>query len=146
MGPSCFVGLFIYNSLNNQQFYIALSSSQSKTHKDKLFFLTSKNNFKLGKTYHLAATYDGESLELYINGKLAETYVVKDNLRKGINHGQAISIGQRFRDKGFKKGMVDELYIFNRELSDIEVDYLAGGTALATNLKSAKDKKALFEY
>src|SRR5690606_22882388 len=32
-----------------------------------------------------------------------------------------LTIGQRFRDRGFAEGLVDELKIFNRELTPLEV-------------------------
>ena len=74
--------------------------------------------------------YDGSSqangLKIYLNGKPANIEVVRDNLYKNItgSGGDNIAIGQRFRDKGFKQGMVDEFKVFNRQLSDLELKHL----------------------
>jgi hypothetical protein len=103
-----------------------------------------------GKWMHVAVTYDGSSKAagqaIFVNGKRAEVTVIKDNLRKDINHGSSITLGQRFRDNGFKGGGVDELYVFDRALSEIEANYLAGGNALSKALKSPSSNAALFEY
>ena len=64
--------------------------------------------------HHLSMVYDGSSeangLKIYLNGAPAETEIIKDNLYKNItgSGGDNITIGQRFRDKGFKQGLVDE--------------------------------------
>lgn len=71
---------------------------------------------------HVAVSYDGSShaggLSIYVNGKRAETEIVKDNLYKEITGGGGdnIAIGERFRDRGFKDGMVDDFRVFNRAL------------------------------
>ena len=71
---------------------------------------------------HVAVSYDGSSraagLSIYVNGKRAETEVVRDNLYKEITGGGGdnIAIGERFRDRGFKGGMVDDFRVFNRAL------------------------------
>jgi hypothetical protein len=49
--------------------------------------------------------------------------------------------GQRFRDKGFKGGQIDEAAIFNRALSPLEVGQLAGGK-LAEALSAPKQHEA----
>ena len=36
----------------------------------KLTYLEGKTKFELGKIYHVVAVYDGQSMELYVNGKL----------------------------------------------------------------------------
>ncbi len=77
--------------------------------------------------------YDGSSqasgLQLFVNGQSAECEVVRDNLTKhikgadGVGGGdvEELSFGQRFRDVGFKDGQIDELKIFTRDLSDLEL-------------------------
>jgi hypothetical protein len=83
---------------------------------------------------HVAFAYDGSSrargLTLYVNGKQAAVDVVRDHLTKTITGGgnDQITIGQRFRDRGFKNGLVDEIKIFDREISPIEATGLHAGT------------------
>ncbi len=37
---------------------------------DKLTYLTADHNFELGQWYHIAGSYDGTTLQLFVNGKL----------------------------------------------------------------------------
>jgi len=75
----------------------------------------------------VAVTYDGssraEGLKIHVNGKLAASEIVYDNLSREITGGggDTIAIGERFRDKGFKYGLVDEFRVYNRELTASEI-------------------------
>lgn len=91
---------------------------------------------KPGEWAHVAVTYDGSSraagLKILVNGKLAETEVIKDHLTKQITGGggDKIAIGERFRDRGFKGGKVDEFRLYDRELTEVEVAQLYDGASL----------------
>ncbi len=80
---------------------------------------------------HVAVTNDGSSradgLQIYVKGKRAETEIVRDSLSKNITGGggDTIAIGERFRDNGFKNGIVDQFRVFDCELSDLEILRLA---------------------
>lgn len=106
---------------------------------------------------HLVMTYDGSSraagLKLYWNGVAAETEVIRDNLWKDITYERGnpqLTIGYRFRDNGFRDGMVDEFKLFDRVLAPIEVEHLHGSPALADALAasepSAEQREGLFDY
>jgi len=95
---------------------------------------------------HVAVTYDGSSraagVRIYIDGVPAELEVVRDGLFKDITYegGEPnLALGFRFRDNGFKGGQVDELRIFNRELTALEAAQLAGRTEAAS-------RDQLFDY
>ena len=72
---------------------------------------------------HVVVTNDGSSraagLRLYVNGQAVPVEVVRDHLTKDITGGggDTISLGERFRDRGFKGGLVDDLRVFARDLS-----------------------------
>ena len=90
---------------------------------------------------HVAITYDGSSrasgLHLYLDGQPAEVDVIRDGLWKDITYGGGepdLTIGFRMRDSGFKGGRVDELRVFNRELSSLESAHLSGDARLTTLL------------
>ncbi len=93
--------------------------------------------------YHVTVTYDGSSrasgLNIYVDGALAETTVVKDHLtRKISNWGDRHSnfaIGTRFRDRGFKDGLVDEFRLFGRCLSPLEARQLFDESSLEEMLR-----------
>lgn len=78
-------------------------------------------------------TYDGSSrasgLKLYLDGKPLETEVTADAIYKSItpaSHGNGVAtIGERFRDRGFLGGEVDDLKIFKRPLGALEVAALS---------------------
>lgn len=105
---------------------------------------------------HVGFLYDGSSraagLKITIDGKPVETEVVRDNLTRNITGGGGdnIAIGERFRDRGFTGGMVDELYVFDRQLTPLEVQQLAGEDNLATAIAAAKNgapaEASLIEY
>jgi hypothetical protein len=84
---------------------------------------------------HLAVVHDGsgraEGLRLYVNAQLSKVDVVRDNLTLDIRHRKEwgdldrnkvkLSLGARFRDIGFKNGSLDELKVYDFQLSDAEV-------------------------
>lgn len=93
----------------------------------------------------VVVSYDGSSrasgLHIYLNGQLADTGIVRDNLYKNITGGGDVhlTVGQRFRDRGFKGGLVDDFKVFNRELSKLEIQHLYG-------LRSIPAETDLLEY
>ncbi len=95
-----------------------------------------------GEWTHVGVTYDGSSrasgLRIYVNGELADVEVVRDNLYKNISGGggDQITIGERFRDRGFTHGLVDEFQVFSRQLSSLELQQLADGSALTQALQT----------
>ena len=94
----------------------------------------------LNRWVHVAMTYDGSSradgLALYVDGQRASCDVVRDQLTKNITGGggDELTIGQRFRDRGFKEGTVDEIVVFDRALAPLEVAQLCDGESLARAL------------
>ena len=99
-----------------------------------------------GNWLHIAITYDGSSqaagLKIFVNGVEAKAEVVRDNLYKNITGGGGdhITIGERFRDRGFTNGLIDEFHVFNRRLTSIEVAQLHDGVSLRDLLALGKDK------
>ncbi len=99
---------------------------------------------------HVAVTYDGSSradgLRLFVDGKPAETEVVRDRLDRSIvqSNTKQIDVGARFRDNGFTDGSIDEFGVYDRQLSEIEV------AAIASNEQSisleAFDDEARLEH
>ncbi len=108
--------------------------------------VTAKDPLPANSWHHVTVTYDGSSsargLRLWLNGKPMPSTIVRDKLTKNIEGGgdPDLRLGQRFRDVGFKQGKVDELHVFKRELTSIEVAQLYDGEslskALATPLSS----------
>ena len=102
---------------------------------------------KLNAFVHIGITYDGSSkasgVRIFVDGEPAELEVVQDQLTKNITGGghDHIAIGARFRDIGFKKGVVDEFRIFDRELSALEVRELTMSGAMNSVLVQALTKK-----
>jgi hypothetical protein len=74
---------------------------------------------------HLAITYDGSGkaagLKLYINGSLAKTSVKKDGLVGSIKTESPFSIGRRGSSSVQFQGRIDDLRIYQRELSPTEI-------------------------
>ncbi len=85
---------------------------------------------KPGEWVHVTVSNDGssraEGLKIFINGQEAKTSIVRDKLTRPIKGGgnPHIHIGERMRDRGFKNGLVDEFYVFDRELSPLEIAQL----------------------
>ena len=93
----------------------------------------------LDEWVHVSLTYDGSSradgLHLYVNGIPADTEVLADELTKTIlyerdeylggdeDFAQAhrLTLAQRFRDRGFQGGAIDELRVYDRELTPWEI-------------------------
>ncbi len=94
--------------------------------------------------HQIAATYDGSSsakgLKLFLNGKPLETIVLRDDVLKSANvdvgFGGELTIGQRFRSRGFADGLIDDLRVFNRDLSRAELAYIATGKPQLESVES----------
>ena len=120
-----------------------------------------------GQWVQATVTYDGSSradgLKIYVDGRLEPCRVVRDQLFKSINYlegdlgkkdseSHRLTLAQRFRDRGFKNGLLDELKIFNRELSAVEAAQLFDGStldrllAMPASKRSDEQKQSLFEY
>lgn len=86
--------------------------------------------------FHLTMTYDGSGraggIKLYLDGRPAPMRVVTDNLRHSIDRGQngtnwsgsPFLIG-RIHDHYIKDYAIDELRIYNRSLTPLEIPKLA---------------------
>jgi len=90
-----------------------------------------KTELPIGEWTHIVATYDGlsfaDGLTLYVNGRAAETVVVRDELAGNIA-GATMEVGSRSRDAGFRGGKIDELAVWRSTLTPAEAALAAGET------------------
>ncbi len=92
----------------------------------------------IGRWVQAVVTYDGSShaagLAIYLDGVRQPCAVVRDHLTRTIGYPDGsvkqLTLGQRFRDRGFQNGLVDELKVFDRQLTRLEVQLLHDGVAL----------------
>jgi hypothetical protein len=102
-----------------------------------------------GRWVHVAASHDGsgraKGLHLYLDGRPAEVEVVRDCLSKNIEVGGGLSFGERFRSTGLKGGLLDEVRIYSRALTAVEVAQVHDDHSLRDAL-AARDEVALREY
>jgi hypothetical protein len=103
---------------------------------------------------HLAITYDGSSraagVRLYLNRESLALDTVRDNLYKDIIHrpewGDAdaeevhLTLAGRFRDSGFKNGLIGQFEVFDRCLTAGEATLLVGPS------DSGPDRETLRAY
>ncbi len=107
---------------------------------------------------HVAVTYDGssraEGMRLFVNGLRVNMKTVRDGLTRDITYAdplKGITLGARFRDTGFKDGLMDDFQLFDRALSAIEVAPLGGVADPAVLVADAAatgtpESHPLFEY
>ncbi|WP_266362918.1 DUF1553 domain-containing protein [Tellurirhabdus rosea] len=120
---------------------------------DNALDVESLDKVPVKKWFQIAMTYDGTGrtagLKLYLNGRPMRTQVITDNLRHSIVWGKdkthwaqhSFYIG-RMHDYFYKDFAVDELRIYNRALTELEMPQLAGGPdALSTALRTPAAKR-----
>lgn len=98
---------------------------------------------KAGEWTHVTVSSDGSGtaagLHLYVNGKIAETVIIRDGLTRDITPGKDnLSLGERMRDRGFKNGLIDEVRVFECELAPLQVHALVD----AAQIQPILDKPA----
>jgi hypothetical protein len=91
--------------------------------------LAGRTRLKLGEWYHMAGTYDGKCGKIYVNGRLENTVPYTGTLRKDnanvlLNGGRLGSVnghGNHFTTTG----IIDDVRIYNRALTDVEINWLS---------------------
>jgi hypothetical protein len=121
--------------------------------------VVTKQAVPAGQWSHVAVTYDGSSkaagVRVYLDGEPAEVEVIRDGLWKDITYAGGepdLAVGHRFRDSGFKGGVVDEFRVYDRAVTPLEVADLAGKPGLVAAWTTpparltAEQKAGLFAY
>ncbi len=106
-----------------------------------------KEDLPRNKWVRLTMTYDGSAraagLRLYLDGREMELETEMDQLTKDIlfapnalwltaGHQPGLQIGGWWRGKGFTGGEVDDVLVYDRDLTPYEIRMLSGGTAPPT--------------
>jgi hypothetical protein len=77
-------------------------------------------------------------LKLYLAGEELPATTLRDRIMKSASlltyNTGGLTLGQRFRDRGFKDGEIDELRIYDRAITPLEVLDLHDGKSLASSL------------
>jgi hypothetical protein len=103
-------------------FSFALSSEDADDGDGLLTYLNAASSSEMNKWYHVVGTYDSKEMKIYVNGKLEGTSGVQSG---AINYPDRIffSIGAYKDDNEdfVHKGMLDEVRLYDRALSEKEV-------------------------
>ncbi len=96
---------------------------------------------------NLVMTYDGSSkakgLKVFLNGQEMATQTTHDNLYKDIlfKGGQpGLQVGAVWRGKGLKGALVDEVSVYDKEISLLEVLQIAKPAEFKTTLAKSKNQ------
>lgn len=117
----------VYTGFHSSNSYIEIIG-KTKVHDDKW--------------HHLAATYNKETVCLYVDGVLEAKKSVTD---KPVTNKADVILGERINSDNFIKGIIDELGLFNRGLTEDEVNNIKTkglDKALGLAAVSIKDKLA----
>ena len=78
----------------------------------------------LDEWHHIAGSFDGANINVWLDGVVDASAVTTEPI--GTND-MNVFIGENPESLGrFWDGLIDEVYIYNRALSDLEIAYLAG--------------------
>ncbi|MEZ6123384.1 MAG: DUF1553 domain-containing protein [Planctomycetaceae bacterium] len=97
--------------------------------------IQSQKTIPVDQWTQVTVTHDGSGkaagLALFINGSAAQVDIERDGLTRDCRHRQEwgdmnvgkvkLALGARFRDVGFRDGLVDDLHVFDVKLSGAEV-------------------------
>ncbi|MBB22763.1 MAG: hypothetical protein CMN04_07760 [Roseibacillus sp.] len=106
------------------------------------------------KWQHVVVMYDGSSkasgIKIFVDGKLVANKVEQDSLKDSIVTQTPFKIGSRSKDGNYN-GEVDELRIYNRALSEAELQQLGGDPikailAISPISRTPEQKTALLDY
>jgi len=91
-----------------------------------------KTSLPFGRWCHLASTYDGETLKLYVDGELRSTNPVATPLASGGHFWMGRSDGDRqFTQDAHFRGKLAEVLAYNRALTAEEISHHASTTNLS---------------
>lgn len=89
--------------------------------RENMFVVDSRDPLKIEQWNHLALSYDGEVMRLFVNGSLAGENKI-GRTRKPGSHGLAFGRRQDNCGDGFHfRGVVDEIHFYDRALSAPEI-------------------------
>lgn len=135
---------------NNKVVSFYLGNYKNKTN----IQFRSKETIPENKWVHVSITYDGsqksDGLKLFQDGRLMDLYVTNDNLKGILPAPQNLFLGRNGLNEGIMAAQVDELMLFNRPLSENEIQDLLSFNPLAELVSKEKltlsDKKRLFYH
>lgn len=90
-----------------------------------------------GQWIHVAGVYNGSTAKIFLNGVLKDTH----NLTGNVNPGQVAMLGKSGTagTPSYFKGSIDNVEIFNRALSDVEVLEIFTNTKILANIINGID-------
>ncbi len=117
---------------------------------------TSPNDIPRDKWIHFTITYDGSSrasgLRLYLNGNELPMETVTDQLTKEITFADpsqiiggkqpGLQIGGWWRGAGLKNGLADDIAVYKRMISPLEIAILSGKTTWAEAIRKSQTDPA----
>ena len=113
---------------------------------DNALYVTSDQKLEREKWTHLFVTYDGssraEGVRIYVDGTALETRSGRDNLSATLQTEKPVHLGRR-NPSGFFQGNIDDLRLYGRELTEVEVARLAGADPIRTILALPEDKRTV---
>lgn len=77
-----------------------------------------------GVWYHIAWTYDGTNVELYVNGNEETTYIQNTGSGNVADRNESYGIGARNSASLLTGGSIDDVRLYNRALSETEIEKL----------------------
>jgi hypothetical protein len=99
--------------------------------------VVTKQTLPVKRWTHVTVTYDGSSraagIAVYVDGTPAEADILRDNLTRTIlvegggtlgDEFMGLSFGKRFRETTLKDGAIDEIRVYAKSLTPLEVGYL----------------------
>ncbi len=103
----------------DDRFYLGLNAEGGP---DRTTYLKASEPFALGRWYHVAATYDGKTMRLYVDGKLSAD---SDEQSGAIRYPDEVSYGIgvfHYKDENFKlQGKLHEAAVWGRKLDEKEI-------------------------
>ncbi|HMC63731.1 MAG TPA: DUF1553 domain-containing protein [Gemmataceae bacterium] len=104
---------------------------------------------KLREWNHLFITYDGSGkaagVKVYINGVPQETTVIADGLKNTIRTTVPLKIAQRHSGQRLDGALIQDLRIYGRAVSGLEVDQLVKATRAVWLARKPADKRSAAE-
>ncbi|MCS7047539.1 MAG: DUF1553 domain-containing protein, partial [Gemmataceae bacterium] len=108
---------------------------------DNALKVTARKQLQPNQWYHVAAVYDGSGkaagVKIFIDGQLQPIDIFTDQLQSTIRTAVPLKIGQRHTSERLTGAVLQDVRVYGRALTGLEVEQLAKSNRVATLL--AKD-------